>query len=109
MRLHSKEQKLVDDVIENFNFNKCHRVMKHLNWGWGFPNTEVPSIEKLKKSALNRIEMAIEQLKTDVKRNPSPFYSSSSGGLCAKVYRDRYKNIRAVTLEFILTEWEEYN
>ena len=109
MRLHSKEQKLVDDVIENFNFNRCHRVMKHLNWGWGFPNTEVPSIEKLKKSALNRIESAIEDLKTDVKRNPSPLYSSSSGGLCATVYRDRYKNVVSIKLEFILTEWHEEN
>ena len=34
--LHKKEQEIIDDVLTEFDFEKCHRVMKFLNWTWVF-------------------------------------------------------------------------
>jgi hypothetical protein len=44
------EQKMVNEIIENFNFQRCHKTMKHLKWSWA--SNGVPSIEELKESAI---------------------------------------------------------
>jgi hypothetical protein len=62
IQLHKTEQELIDEILEEFNFEKCKVVMDHLHWTWGFTN-QVPSIQQLKESARNRIESAIEGLK----------------------------------------------
>jgi hypothetical protein len=94
------EQKMVDEIIENFNFQRCYDVMKHLKWSWGL--TGVPSIEELKESAIERLERAIEYAKT--KEVKDSCYVSS-GGIKATAYKNRYGRIIALHLEFVLTEW----
>ena len=56
MTLPSAEDiEIIDDLIENFNFEKVHTAMTHLNWGWVVPTspheTKVPSIARLKAHA----------------------------------------------------------
>jgi len=48
------KQKMIDEIIENFDFAKCHIVMKLLNWEWA--GRGVPTIEDLKISAVKRLE-----------------------------------------------------
>ena len=104
IQIHKKEYELIDEVIENFDFKKCHRVMKHLKWGWGFEE-QVPTIDRLEESARKRIIGAIEGIKECKKHSHLESYFSSSGGLRATVWKNRYGQITNIQLDFILTEW----
>ena len=107
LQIHKKEQELIDEILEQFNFAKCKLVMDKLNWTWGF-NNQVPSIQQLKESARDRIESAIEGLKSSKKWTHHQPYMSSSGGLCVHVWKNRYGQICDIKLEFVLTEWATF-
>ena len=32
--INRKEQELIDEVIENFNFKSCRKMMSLMNWEW---------------------------------------------------------------------------
>jgi hypothetical protein len=99
------KQKMIDEIIENFDFAKCHIVMKLLNWEWA--GRGVPTIEDLKISAVNRLESAIKGAldKKDILPLHS-YYFSSTGGLKATAWRNRYGHLEAISLEFVLSEWD---
>jgi hypothetical protein len=105
--LRDKEQELIDEILREFNFERCKLTMDYLNWTWGFTN-QVPSIEELKKSALNRIHSAIEVIRN--RKNISYHHPAvcSSGGLQATVFVNKYGHITHIGLEFVLTEWSSY-
>ena len=107
IQLHKTEQELIDEILKEFNFEKCKVVMDHLHWTWGF-NNQVPSIQQLKESARDRIESAIEGLKGSKKWSYHQPYMCSSGGLCAHVWKNRYGRICDIKLEFVLTEWATF-
>lgn len=72
--------------MANFNFKKCHEVMKFLNWTWKDSDTS-PNISELKSWAVDRLQTAYE-LASDLNTSIlGQLYFSSSGGLCAKCIR----------------------
>jgi len=101
------EQELVDEIMEEFNFAKCKLVMDHLNWTWGFTGL-VPTIQELKQSARDRIESAINGIKSNKNHSHRDAYICSSGGLKASVWKNQYGRICDVQLEFILTDWATF-
>lgn len=101
----TKREKMIEDVINNFNFESCHRVMQSLNWTWA--GIGIPTVEDLKNSARNRINNAIEGLLDKENRLSSrDYYYSSSGGLKATAHKNRYGHLSYIMLEFVLTDWE---
>lgn len=106
-RIKKSEQELIDSILENFNFKKCEKVMKYLNWTWVTDN-KVPTIEQLKEAALDRINSAIEGLRNEKRWSYLEPYMCSSGGLCVYVWKDRYGNICDIKMEFVLTEWDTF-
>lgn len=104
MNINKKEQELVDDVLENFDFKDTHRAMKLLNWKW-VHSMGVPSLNEIRNEASKRIESAIECAKESKNQNHHICYYSSSGGFKASVWKNRYGQITNVQLEFILNEW----
>ena len=44
--------KMIDDIIDNFDFKRVHSVMEHLNWKW--VDKGIPSIDDLKDTSLKR-------------------------------------------------------
>jgi len=96
------EDKMIQEILDNFDFNKCWTVMKLINWTWGF-NNETPTISKLKESAVARLKSAVEQAKKGEKID---VYFSSSGGLKGSAWRNRYHQIEGIKLEFVLTDWD---
>jgi hypothetical protein len=106
IRLNQKqmEDKMVTDVLDNFDFSKCRITMRTLNWTWGF-NNEEPSIFELKTSAEERMRSAIKYAKKSKEGHQSPYYVSS-GGLKATVWKNMYNHIISVQLEFVLTDWD---
>lgn len=98
-----RENKMINDILENFDFEKCRKAMQAVNWTWAFENA-VPSIERLRKAAENRLRDSMELAKkgTDSKST----YFVSSGGLKGNAWRNRYGHIEAIRLEFVLTDWD---
>jgi hypothetical protein len=99
------KEKMIEDVLEHFDFDKCYLAMKALKWQWF--SVGIPSVEDLKYSARERLESAIKGA-TD-KKDILPlnsYYVSSSGGLKATAWRNRYGHLDAINLEFVLTEWD---
>ena len=42
----------IDDIMDSFEFDKVHEVMRFLNWEWGMDeNKRVPEVYELRKKA----------------------------------------------------------
>ena len=98
-----QEEKMIQEVLEYFDFQKCRKVMLQLNWTWGITG-RVPTTEDLKVSAKERLKNAIKVAKES--KNSNVTYFSSSGGLKGNAWVNRYGHIEGVKLEFVLTEWD---
>lgn len=98
-----QENKMIEEIIENFDFVKCELTMISLGWTWAF-DQYTPSIDRLKDAARNRLRSAIELAKQN--KCSKSTYFSSSGGLKGNAWINKYGYIEALRLEFILTEWE---
>ena len=105
--INRKEQELIDEVITNFDFYKCQLMMEYMGWKWmtnnGYRN---PTKYDLIESAKERIQSAIEGSKESGRMTLNEAYYSSSGGLKASVYKNRYNQITFIRLEFVLTDWD---
>lgn len=84
---------MIDDIIDNFDFEKVHQTMVALNWKWaGYK--EVPEIPDLRKFARARLKEAHAR-KTTI----------SSGGF--KATYEKWSQIRfTLRLEFIVSDWD---
>jgi hypothetical protein len=98
-----REQSLINDILENFDFIKCHEIMKLIGWTWHL-NYETPTIDMLKKSAVDRLKNAMCEAKKG--RCSKATYFSSSGGLKGNAWVNRYGHIEGIRLEFVLTDWD---
>ena len=93
----------VEEVIENFDFEKVHGVMKMLNWKWDGDNPgelpTIPTVEKMKEVVKDLFRSMEEQI---AKSGTWPDCTSTgtAGGFRAMIDGDVY------TLEFILEEYE---
>ena len=87
-----KQQKAIDDIMDNFDFHKVHLVMDFMNWQW--KNAGVPDVSELKKLARRLLRDSINE-KTMV----------STGGFVA-TYEEHDEVGIALDLKFVLEEWE---
>lgn len=97
--------KMVEDILDNFDFEKCHHVMTALKWEWY--GTRIPTVDQLKCSSRQRLEFAIKGAinKEDILPLNSCYYSYS-GGLKATAWRNRYGHLESIKLEFVLADWD---
>ena len=98
-------QEAIDNIIENFDWEKVHKVMDFLNWTWVTTDNEVPTIGKLVNSShrllLEAYEGALRE-KTD--------FSIGTGGFRARaIVNEKTKEIFELQLVFELTGWEHYD
>jgi len=105
VRGNKKAQNMVKEIMENFDFHKCHIVMKHLNWCWHFNKTP-PTIQELKKSAERNIWDCIERMLNEEKMSYHAPYILSTGGFKVTTGKNRYGQLDFVNLEFVLTDWD---
>lgn len=93
----------VEEVIENFDFEKVHEVMKMLNWKWDEDNPgglpTIPTVEKMKEVVKDLFRSMEDQI---AKGDTWSDYTSTgtAGGFRATIDGDVY------TLEFVLEEYE---
>lgn len=93
------KEKLIESILENFDFEKVRKVMDFLNWTW--VDNEVPSTYKLINSAKKRLEEAYD---ASIRENQN--YFINSGGLKASAIWEEGQVI-FLELEFVLTSWDE--
>jgi hypothetical protein len=92
-------------VLDNFDFQKCHIVMKFLDWKWGF-NGLTPTVDELKKTAIYLMDSAADGCLKSKECKPNETYLSATGGLKASVVKNKYNHLVYLNLEFILTDWD---
>ena len=93
----SKEElieQMVTDVMEDFDFDKVHDVMVHLDWRWSIANGErtVPSSYRLMKTADRLLR------ETAAHYGDKEFHAQGTGGFMASLDNG------VLALQFILTE-----
>jgi len=102
MTHHERHQKMMFDIMNNFDYDRVRSVMKHLEWEWY--GKGVPTVDDIRFAARERIESVIKNCLLDA--NPNEEYISSSGGLKATAIKDGYGQITFLQLEFVLTSWD---
>ncbi len=89
-------KKMADDVLNNFDFEKAHRIMVSLDWKWS-PLGAVPSISEMKKTAFDCLNTVVE----------GDCVSCATGGFMASIEEDDHQE--GLRLDFNLTtftSWE---
>lgn len=99
-----EKQTAINNIIDNFNWDRVQKVMEFLDWKWAGNDGEVPGIGPLVRQSIELLDKAYdscEQYK-DITR-------TGTGGLYAMAFWDDKKNeVYHLELYFALTCWEEY-
>ena len=112
-----RNQKMINEIIDNFNWHKVSLVMEELNWKWARLDEggrarldeggSIPTILDLKVSAQERLESAINQaLNPKNTEDKGIGWISASGGLKATAWRTKNYKLAQIRLEFIIEEWD---
>jgi len=103
---HMMEEKMIDNILKNFDFKKCRNTMEVLDWQWGFARG-VPTVDMLKEASIERLRSAMKGVKDKENRlSLNETYFSSSGGLKGTAWKNRYGHVAGIRLEFVLTDWD---
>lgn len=100
--------KTVEGVLQHFDFDKVHHVMKALDWKWvrysGYDSeAKVPNIQRLVLRASSLLQDAYHGVQETSKR-----YVVSCGGFVAEA--ERYEDGEVLlTLSFVVTDWNHSN
>jgi len=100
---------MVDEILEEFNFNKVRKAMWHLDWKWALAADGIPTIEELKETAERLLRQAAEcrLLKEYGSVDWGTPILSSTGGFEARAWCDETKTrITGLQLQFVLTEYD---
>lgn len=81
----------IDEVMDNFNFQRVHEVMKFLNWTWAFDPVP-PSVDQIKEFLLNYLESAAQE---------DGAYEVSCGGFIVRKTADNNFDVA-----FSISSWE---
>jgi hypothetical protein len=104
-----RNQTMIDEIIDNFNWHIVAVVMEELNWRWAEADggMSIPTKLDLKVAAQERLESAIKQaLNPKNTEDKGIGWISASGGLKATAWRTKNYKLAQIRLEFIIEEWE---
>jgi len=93
MKGDEKMKELISKIIQNFDFEKVHRVMLIVDWHWGSVN-RVPSISNL--------IICAEELLREISKYKTGCSISKGGFKATKINTER--DGEGLELKFILTE-----
>ena len=98
--------KMVEDILEEFDFQKVQLVMDYLNWQWS--DKQVPTISDLKETAERLLRNAADlRLGEYESEHWEVAIMSGTGGLQATAYCDETKTkITMLDLKFVIAEWD---
>ena len=91
----------IDDIMDNFDFDKVHEAMSLLGWRWVDPYSqafEIPHVSDLRKRA--------RRLMQDAMGSHMPSYSTGTGGF--QVDKETIEGKVYLSLSFVLTSGDNY-
>ena len=95
----SREQ-LIDEIVENFNWDKVYKTMNVLGWIWVHSEGETPSTGRLITTATRLLRDAYDGA---VKEQET--YLAGTGGFEAVCHVDE-DGIYRLELRFVVTSWD---
>jgi len=97
---------MIDDIMDNFDFNRVQSAMEALDWQWA--GEGVPSIDRLRETAVYLLKGASRlRLGEYLDSYWEEGIINGTGGFQATAYCDEAKTkIIVLDLKFILTEWD---
>jgi hypothetical protein len=100
MQITPQIQEAIDTTMDWFDFEKVHKVMVFLGWGWGTDNA-VPELPEIKSYAR---KIMVESIQLTDDQNMG--YTVCCGGFLAKfkLYSD---DTPLLELKFILEDWDQ--
>ena len=104
--LTSADHDAIWDIMNNFDFDKVHRVMTVLDWRWALADSEhtaVPDIQQIRDTARNMLTEC-----TSRARKVSGQFTIGSGGLYAHAEYEPSNGKVYQKLAFELTNWDNY-
>ena len=108
--LQEKFQSLIDEVMDNFDFNKVHKVMKFLNWTWAFAAEGVPEVYELKEQARRLLNECLY----DMIKHGEDNWNIGTGGFYARATNYKEAEVEeddfhlSLKLSFELEDWDAY-
>jgi hypothetical protein len=103
-----KKYDMINEVLAWFDFDKVHKTMVALDWGWA--GGGVPDLQQLKESAFQRMsDAALQAMYKDNLEHQDIGWISNSGGLKATAWRDENHNLAKIQLEFVVSDWDADN
>ena len=97
----SKKKKQIDDIIENFNFEKVEKIMTLLAWTWFRSPSGVPTIEELKRQSKKMLKDVYEHAES----NDDSSISLRTGGFRAQATSFIDGDI-SLSLSFEVATWD---
>jgi hypothetical protein len=99
-------EKMIQNIMENFNFEKTQRAMDLLDWKW---RDEYVTEDMLREEAERLLRGAIKSRLGDFKsEHHEVAILNECGGLEAKAWCNEAKTkIIGIQLDFILNSWDE--
>ena len=101
----NKTEAMINDIIEEFNFDEVQLAMEYLCWKW---RGEDVTIDMLKETAIELLRDAAESRLNYFKDSHWELgITCGTGGFQATAYCDEDKTkITGLDLKFVLTEWD---
>ena len=103
--------KMIDEIMDEFNFARVHTAMAALDWKWAVTsNNNVPTMDELRTEAERLLRDAADIRLNMFKDEPweSPVYCGT-GGFSAAAWCDEDKTrITRLDLDFIVSTWSVY-
>ena len=92
------KQELIDEVMDNFDFNRVAKVMEALNWTWHV-TLGVPFEPDIRAQARKMMIQVPE------KHQPNMELNVSTGGLKVIGGYNPMGDLDLISLEFVVAEW----
>jgi len=94
-----KKQEQIDEIMDNFDFNKVARVMDFLEWKWWIKEYRVPTEPEIRKDVRSKLSKAY-----DYGEGRGLKYETKTGGF-TYTYDPLYTELQ---LSFELDSWHSY-
>ena len=100
--------RMVDEILEEFNFERVQIAMFKFNWNWSTSTQGIPTIEELKETAERLLRQAAE---CRLGQYRDSYWGlgiiNATGGFQAMAFCDETKTrITGLDLKFVLTEYD---
>jgi hypothetical protein len=99
---------MIEDIMEQFDFDRVKCAMEALNWKWYSSNYSIPTINELRIQAERLLRGAAKSRLGDFKDNHynTPIINAT-GGFEARAYCNEDKTkITGLDLAFVVTSWD---